>query len=217
MESWLFWGKWNVHLTFHPNKYNDKKFFYFIEFHDGSVDNKALVLYVSSLYEKMKDMELPGADQVRHFLFYDFVTKLLNFTRQNFIVHKSEKLSLFSLVFYFTWLESHISIVSQLHKSTHSKGSTDRYLSFPLVLHPWCKYSYPDSRVLSFYLFLFFLIVALSLIFQSGSEIDDLLSQLSECEVDLNTLNSKEVPELYIIPENQAVLESKHKVYQIHF
>eukprot|EP00111_Clytia_hemisphaerica_P024245 TCONS_00071473-protein len=78
------------------------------EFHDGSVDNKALVLYVSSLYAKMKDMELPGVDQ-------------------------------------------------------------------------------------------------------SGSEMEGLLSQLTECEVELKTLDSKEVPELYIIPENEAVLESKHK------
>ena len=39
-----------------------------------------------------------------------------------------------------------------------------------------------------------------------------LSTQLEECEKQLNILNSKEVPELYIVPENKAVMEAQHKV-----
>ena len=34
------------------------------ELHNGSVDNKALVLYIGSLYEEMKDLEMPGLNKV---------------------------------------------------------------------------------------------------------------------------------------------------------
>ena len=36
---------------------------FLLEFHNGSVDSKALVLYVGSLYETMKDMVVPNMEE----------------------------------------------------------------------------------------------------------------------------------------------------------
>ena len=47
---------------------------------------------------------------------------------------------------------------------------------------------------------------------QSNAKLSLIHGKLNDCENELNSLNSKEVPELFVLQENKAVMEAQHQV-----
>ncbi|XP_066934822.1 utrophin-like isoform X2 [Clytia hemisphaerica] len=194
------------------------------EFHDGSVDNKALVLYVSSLYAKMKDMELPGADQSGSEI-EGLLSQLTECEVELKTLDSKEVPELYIIPDNEAVLESkHKEVASALDKvedelagvmkeidnapnlSDENKAPLLEKLTTLVQLHADIKEKW-DTCKHSF-------LIKLNQHMGKEAALSKLSTQLGECEKQLNVLDSKEVPELYLVPENRAVMEARHKEMQ---